>query len=97
MNKSKTLKLMEAVQSGELSPEKAVLKLKQQPFDDINFAKIDGHRELRQGTAEVIYGEGKTSEQIIKIVDTMLNNGQKTVLITRLSEENSKQVSENFD
>ena len=47
------------------------------------------HRKLRQGTAEIIYGAGKTAKQMIGIVDVMLKNGQKTILITRLSKENA--------
>lgn len=63
------------------------------PFEDIGYAKVDMHRKLRQGAAEVIYGEGKTPEQIIGIADAMLKNGQKTILITRLSAEAAGIVS----
>ncbi len=72
--------------------EDAVLQLKEQPFEDIGYAKVDLHRRLRQGTAEVIYGAGKTPEQIVGISDTMLKNGQNTILITRLSEESAAEV-----
>ena len=47
--------------------EQAALKLKEEPFEDLGFAKIDHHRAMRQGVAEVIYGEGKTPEQIFRI------------------------------
>ncbi|MGI6668920.1 MAG: nickel pincer cofactor biosynthesis protein LarB [Acetivibrionales bacterium] len=57
------------------------------PFEDIGFAKVDLHRKLRQGVAEVIYGAGKTPGQISAIIDAMLKNGQSTILITRLSPE----------
>ncbi|MCM1188657.1 MAG: nickel pincer cofactor biosynthesis protein LarB [bacterium] len=80
-------KLLEGVKNGSVSVEEAVIKLKVKPFEDIGYAKVDMHRKLRQGTAEVIYGAGKTPEQIIGIADTMLKNGQSTILITRLSEE----------
>lgn len=80
-------RLLEGVSEGRVSVEDALLKLKTKPFDDIGYAKVDMHRKLRQGTAEVIYGAGKTPEQIIGIVNTMLKNGQNTILITRLSEE----------
>ncbi len=76
-----------AVQRGELSVEDALLKIKTEPFADIGYAKVDLHRRVRQGAAEVIYGAGKTPEQICGIADTMLAHGQKTVLITRLSPE----------
>lgn len=77
--------LLENVRSGKLSVDDAVLQLKIKPFEDIEYAKVDTHRQLRQGTAEVIYGEGKTPEQIKGIVKAMLDNGQETILITRLS------------
>ena len=78
---------LRAVQSGELSVDDAALRLKTKPFDDIGFAKIDYHRELRQGAAEVIYGQGKTAEQIGGIVENMLQNGRKSILITRMCAE----------
>ena len=87
MSKQSILHILEEVEAGRLSSKDALLKLKLEPFEDIGFAKVDNHRELRQGIAEVIYGAGKTPEQIIKIVDVMLKNGQKTILITRMSAE----------
>ena len=78
--------LLEGVSKGAVTVEEAVLKLKRKPFEDIGYAKVDMHRKLRQGAAEVIYGAGKTPEQIIGIADTMRKNGQNTILITRLSE-----------
>jgi NCAIR mutase (PurE)-related protein len=80
-------KLLEGVSNGTVSIEDALLKLKTKPFEDIGYAKVDMHRRLRQGTAEVIYGAGKTPEQIVGIAETMRKNGQNTILITRLSEE----------
>ena len=56
--------LLEGVKSGEVSIDDAVLKIKRQPFDDLGFAKVDLHRKYRQGTAEVIFGSGKTAEQL---------------------------------
>lgn len=85
-------KLLEGVSEGSVSVEDALLKLKTKPFEDIGYAKVDMHRKLRQGAAEVIYGAGKTSEQVIGIIDTMLKNGQDTILITRLSEESASIV-----
>lgn len=86
--------LLEDVSNGSVSVDDALLKLKTKPFEDIGYAKVDMHRKLRQGTAEVIYGAGKTPEQIIGIVETMLRNGQNTILITRLSEEAAALVGE---
>lgn len=80
-------RILEQVHSGEMSVDDALLKLKTQPFEDIGYAKVDLHRKLRQGVAEVIYGAGKTPEQIIGILDVMKKNGQNTILITRMSEK----------
>ena len=90
--KNEIKQLLENVRDGRVSVEDAVLQLKEQPFEDIGYAKVDLHRRLRQGTAEVIYGAGKTPEQIVGISDTMLKNGQNTILITRLSEESAAEV-----
>lgn len=85
--RSEIKNILEAVQSGHMSVDDALLKIKAEPFKEIGYAKVDLHRKLRQGAAEVIYGEGKTPEQIIGILDVMRKNGQETVLMTRLSEE----------
>ena len=68
--------VLKAVQNGSMSVEDAVMKLKIAPFEDIGFAKVDLHRTLRQGAAEVIYGAGKTPEQITGIIDAMRKSGQ---------------------
>lgn len=80
-------RLLEDVKEGSVSVEDALLQLKKQPFEDLGYARVDLHRRLRQGVAEVIYGAGKTAEQIRGIVASMERNGQKRILITRLSEE----------
>ena len=59
--------LLQAVRDGSVSVEQAELELKKAPFEDLGYAKIDLHRALRQGAAEVIYGAGKTPEQIARI------------------------------
>ena len=79
--------LLQAVQDGTVSVDDALLQLKQQPFEDLGYAKVDLHRKVRQGANEVIYGAGKTPEQIIGILEKMAQNGQKNVLITRLDKE----------
>ncbi len=85
--------ILESVKNGTVSVEEALLKLKIKPFEDIGYAKVDMHRKLRQGTAEVIYGAGKTSEQIIGIIESMKKNGQDNILITRLSEESANIIN----
>ena len=84
--------IIEKVASGEMTPEEAELQLKMKPFVDLGFAKPDLHRGIRQGVPEVIYGEGKTPDQIDKITESLLDAGVKTVLITRLSEDKSKEL-----
>ena len=79
-------RLLEGVKSGDVSVENAILKIRKQPFEDIGFAKVDLHRKARQGVAEVIYGAGKTADQICGIAETMMRNGQDVILITRLDE-----------
>ncbi len=85
--------ILESVKNGTVSVEEALLKLKIKPFEDIGYAKIDMHRKLRQGTAEVVYGAGKTSEQIIGIIESMKKNGQDNILITRLPEESANVIN----
>lgn len=84
--------VLEAVRSGEMPVEDALLRLKTAPFADIGYAKVDLHRKVRQGAAEVIYGAGKTPEQIAGILEVMRENGQETVLITRLAPEAAEVV-----
>ncbi len=84
--------LLESVRQGSTSVDEAMLELKKQPFEDIGYAKVDLHRRVRQGAAEVIYGAGKTPEQIAGIIASMLRNGQDRVLITRMSAEAAEYV-----
>ncbi|MBO4418933.1 MAG: nickel pincer cofactor biosynthesis protein LarB [Oscillospiraceae bacterium] len=88
--------ILEQVRSGDISVDEALLALKRAPFDDIGFAKVDLHRKLRQGAAEVVYGAGKTVEQIAGILEAMKKNGQNRVLITRLDPEKAQALAENF-
>lgn len=90
-------KILEAVKGGEMSVDEALLKIKTEPFEDIGYAKVDLHRKVRQGAAEVIYGAGKTSEQIIGIMDALIKNGQERILITRLSKEKAEEVRRNYN
>ena len=84
--------VLEAVKNGKMSVDDALLAIKKEPFEDIGYAKLDLHRGIRQGIPEVIYGAGKTEEQIIGIAQKMKQNGQKTILITRLSPEAAEKV-----
>ena len=74
--------LLEQVHAGQCSVEDALLALKMEPFQDLGFAKVDHHRGLRQGAAEVIYGAGKTPAQIRDIAASLWAGGRQAVLIT---------------
>ncbi len=76
-------KLLIQVQKGELSPKDALKILKDFPYEDLNFAKIDHHRELRRGFPEIVFGAGKTDTQILKIAEAILKKGSN-LLITRV-------------
>ena len=89
---TETRGILESVRNGTLSVDEALEKLKAQPFADIGFAKVDLHRAIRQGVPEVVYAAGKTVDQILKILETMEENGQKSVLITRLEKEAADQI-----
>ncbi len=87
-------KLLQAVRDGTVSVDDALLKLKTRPFADLGFARVDLHRPLRQGSAEVIYGASKTPAQIEAIVRTMRENGQDRVIVTRLAPEAAEALRE---
>ena len=85
MNSEEILKLLKAVGQGTISPQSGVERLKHMPFEDIGFAKVDHHRALRQGYAEVIFGRGKTPKHVAEIVRAMLRHkdSRHNILITR--------------
>ena len=85
MNSEEILKLLKSVGEGKLAPETGVERLKHMPFEDIGIAKVDHHRALRQGYAEVIFGKGKTPAHVADIVRAMLRHkdSRHNILITR--------------
>jgi hypothetical protein len=87
--------ILTQVQSGKLNLEKAVEKLRSLPYEDLGFAKLDHHRHLRQGFPEVIYCQGKTTDQILQIIKRFVASGQN-VLGTRASKEVAKAVKKKF-
>ena len=86
--------MLEQVANGTMQVDDALLQLKKAPYEDLGFAKIDTHRALRQGAAEVIYGAGKTAQQIAEIAGAMYERGQKTILITRMDQKKADVVAE---
>lgn len=89
MNPVELQKLLTAIQDGKLSVEAGIERLRTLPFEDIGVAMIDHHRELRQGTAEVILGESKSTDQLLAIVEKMVERGSN-ILITRLDREKAQ-------
>lgn len=86
--------LVEGLRTGTVSEEEAEVMIRKAPFVDIGFAKVDMHRAYRQGTPEVIYGAGKTAEQIRSIADTMMERGQDHILITRIDDEKAEALKD---
>ncbi len=89
-----TRQLLEQVRSGGVSVDEALLQLKLAPIADIGYARLDMHRSLRQGAPEVIYGAGKTAEQIIGIAEELQRRGQVRTLITRLDADKAAAVAQ---
>jgi len=96
MNKTETLDILQKIKNGDISPEDALSKLCTQPFEDLGYAKLDHHRELRKGIPEVIYGTGKSQEQIKGIAKAMLAKGQGLILITRLQSKKAEILQKNL-
>ena len=94
MEQQEMLELLEQVQAGKTSPKEALLQMKMQPFEDLGYAKVDHHRGLRQGAQEVIYGAGKTPDQIAGILRAMAGRGAKNIIVTRMSAEAAEKVKE---
>lgn len=84
-------KLLNEVKTGKTDVSAALTQLEKLPFSDLGFAKIDNHRELRVGYPEVIYGEGKTTEQVQKIIGVMTEHGDN-ILLTRCSQDMAESV-----
>ncbi|MBR3267246.1 MAG: nickel pincer cofactor biosynthesis protein LarB [Oscillospiraceae bacterium] len=84
--------LLQRVADHEIPAEEALRMLRKAPFEDLGYAKTDLHRGIRQGQPEVIFGAGKTPEQITGIIKNLQKNGQERILITRLSPEKAEQL-----
>jgi NCAIR mutase (PurE)-related protein len=82
MDRDQLRVLFEEVQSGAMDVESALNRMRHMPFEDLGFAKVDHHRELRHGMPEVIFAKGKTPEQVTAIASSLLTHSQN-VLITR--------------
>ena len=95
MNLERLKELLEGVKEGSVEVEKAIETLKILPFEEIGFATIDHHRNLRQGFPEVIWGESKTSEQLISIIQKMAER-KENVLATRVDKEKALTIKKSI-
>ena len=93
MREDEILELFAGIKSGRVSEQEALKYLKNYPYEDVGCAKIDTQRALRNGAGEVIYGEGKTDDEILRIAGAIGTRGQN-ILITRTNERVFKRVRE---
>ncbi|WP_026478535.1 nickel pincer cofactor biosynthesis protein LarB [Alkaliphilus transvaalensis] len=91
MNTKELKQLLENVKNNNITIDEALSNLKQLPFHDLGFAKVDHHRELRQGYPEIIYCAGKTTEHVVAIVGSLLEKGNN-ILGTRATKEMFEEV-----
>ena len=98
MEREELRTLLEKVESGQQTAADALSDISLQPDMLVgNYADIDLHRHMRQGMPEVIYGAGKTAEQIVGIASAMKQKGLKNILITRLSEEKADEIAKTLE
>lgn len=93
MEKRELRELLRKVAEGAVSLDEAQRVLSQAPYEDLGFAKVDHARGLRQGVGEIIYGAGKSADQIIAISQSLMHAGQTSVLITRIDANKAHQVA----
>jgi NCAIR mutase (PurE)-related protein len=97
MNKTELLNLLTQVKRSKIHPQEALSLIKSPHIEDLGYAKIDCHRQLRQGVSEIIFGENKTPQQLQSIVSSMVNKNFKNIIITRTSIQTAKFLKKNFD
>lgn len=95
MNMDTLIELLNGVSNGDIQVEKAAHQLKHLEYEDIDFAHIDHHRSLRKGFPEVIFGEGKTTDQIGGILEKMTVH-ENTVLVTRIDPSKAKIICNDY-
>ena len=95
MDKNLLLKTLESVANGQVSAEDGAEKLQHMAYEDITYAHIDHHRSLRKGFPEVIFGEGKTAEQIVGIMEKMIGQ-ENIILVTRTDRQKAEVVRSHF-
>lgn len=96
LDQAKLLELLSEVQSGQVSPSEAVSRIRWSPFENLEgVASIDHHRKLRCGFPEVIFGQGKTADQILAILEVQLQHGDAS-LVTRVAPDVGQILAQNF-
>ena len=95
MTTTEAIELLEGYRAGKLSREKVLHAFQAAPVADLGFAQVDTHRALRKGFPEVIFGAGKTPEQVVKIASQLLEHDQR-VLITRIAPEHARVLRRKF-
>jgi len=91
VNEDKLRKILKDLQTGKKNVDDVLESLRSWPYEDLGFARVDHHRSLRRGFPEVIFGEGKSVAQIVKIMRAMLAQ-ESDVLVTRVDEDKAKAV-----
>ena len=89
-------RLLRQVQEGSLPVEEAMAHLRTEPFENLGYARVDHHRSIRQGAGEVLFGQGKTAEQIGGIVEALAAKGACNILITRMDEKKAAALEGRF-
>jgi NCAIR mutase (PurE)-related protein len=90
MDEGRIVELLQGLQAGEVSADDVVAELRRLPWADLGFARVDHHRALRQGLAEVVYWPGKEPSQVAAIVGELLDGGTGPVLVSRASDEQAR-------
>ena len=92
MERAEIERLLNAYKDGGISIDEAAAELSRLPYEDIGFANVDHHREMRQGFPEVIFAEGKTAAQVTDIMRALLRRSGKSVMASRVSSDKAKRV-----
>jgi NCAIR mutase (PurE)-related protein len=96
MRPEEVKELLESTRTGATTVDEALTALRRLPIDDLGFARLDLHRELRQGLPEAIYGEGKTSEQTVAIARRLLETTAAPVIVTRAPAETAAALLDEY-
>src|SRR5260370_30253475 len=91
MTEKRIREILDGVAAGRMTPAAAFRHIRELPFEDLGFAKLDNHRSVRRGIPEVIFGEGKTADQLAAIGQRLLASGTN-LIVTRLDADKARTV-----